>query len=103
MNTKVYFDNLPATVTEKDLLELFSAHGNVVDIHIFVERAGAESRSYGFVTMITPEGAREAIKSINGRAFGTRTVVLSEAAPIQEAAGSESSRTNPRRMMSRLF
>jgi len=103
MNTKVYFDNLPATVTEKELMELFSAHGNVVDIHIFVDHAGAESRSYGSVTMITPEGAREAIKSINGRAFGTRTVVLSEVSPIQEAPGSEGFRTNPRRMMSRLF
>jgi RNA recognition motif-containing protein len=103
MNTKVYFDNLPATVTEKELMELFSVHGNVVDIHIFIDHARAEARNYGFVTMITSEGAREAIKSINGRAFGSRNVVLSEAAPIQEAAGFAGFRTNPRRMMSRLF
>jgi len=103
MNTKVYFDNLPATVTEKELMELFSAHGNVVDIHIFVDHAGAASRSYGFVTMITPEGAREAIKSISGKAFGTRTVILSEALPIQEAAGSKNGRMTPRRMASHLF
>jgi RNA recognition motif-containing protein len=103
VNTKVYFDNLPATVTENELMELFAAHGNVVDIHIFADHAGAESRSYGFVTMITPEGAREAIKSISGKAFGIRTIVLSEVAPIRKAAASESSRKNPRRMMSRLF
>src|SRR5690348_12978649 len=103
MNTKVYFDNLPATVTEKELMELFSAHGNVVDIHIFVDPVGAESRSYGFVTMITSEGARKAIKSISGKAFGTGTVVLSEVPPTREVDGSESSRMNPRRMMSRLF
>jgi len=102
MNTKIHFDNLPATVTEKELLELFSAHGDVVDIHIVVDRAGHESRSYGFV-MITPEGARAAIQSIGGRAFGTGTLVPSEAWPSEEVAGSKNDRTIPRRMMSRLY
>jgi cold-inducible RNA-binding protein len=103
MNTKVYFDNLPATVTEKELMELFSVHGNVVDIHIVVDRARHEPRSYGFVTMITPQGARAAIQSIGGRAFGTGTAILSEASPTEEAVGLKNSRMNPRRMMSRLF
>ena len=103
MNTKVYFDNLPATVTEKELMELFSAHGNVVDIHIFVDHAGDESRSYGFVTMITPEGAREAIKSISDKTFGARTVVLSEGLPIHVAEDSKNGRMTPRRTMSHLF
>jgi len=103
MNTKIYFDNLPATVTENELMELFSAYGNVVNVHIVVNRAGAESRSYGFVTMITPEGAREAIKSLSGKAFGTRTVVLSEASPTEEVVGSKNGRPGPRRMTSRLY
>ena len=103
MNTKIYFDNLPATVTENELMELFSDHGNVVNVHIVVDRAGAESGSHGFVTMITPEGAREAIKSISGKAFGTRTVVLSEASPTDEAIDSKNGRPSPRRMTSRLY
>lgn len=103
MNTKVYFDNLPATVTEKELMELFSVHGNVVDVHIVVSRTGLEARSYGFVTMITPEGARAAIQSISGRAFGTGTAILSEAGPIEEVVDSKNGRMNPQRMMSRLF
>ena len=101
MNTKIYFDNLPATVTEKELRELFSAHGNVVDIHIVVDRTSRESRSYGFVTMITPEGARAAIQSISGRVFGTGTLVLSEALP--GAIGSENGRPVPRRLMRHLY
>ena len=99
MNTRVYFDNLPAAVTEKELMELFSAHGNVVDIHIVAE----VSRRHGFVTMITPEGARAAIQSISGRAFGAGTLVLSEASPLEEMAGLKNSRISPRRMMSRLY
>jgi RNA recognition motif-containing protein len=103
MNTKVCFDNLPATVTEKELRELFSAHGKVVDIHIVVNRASEESRSCGFVTMITPEGARAAIQSIGGKAFRTGTLVLSETSPGEDGAGSKKDRMIPRRMMSRLF
>lgn len=103
MNTKVYFDNLPATVTEQELMELFSLHGNVVNVHIVVDRAGHEARSYGFVTMITPEGARAAIQSISGKALGTETVVLSEASPTAETVGLKNTRLSPRRMMSRLY
>ena len=103
MNTKVYFDNLPTTVTEQELMELFSLHGNVVDVHIVADRTSLEARSYGFVTMITPEGARAAIQSISGRAFGAETVVLSEAAPIKEVLDSKNGRMHPRRMMSRLY
>jgi len=103
MNTKIYFENLPATVTEKELMELFSAHGNVVDIHIVVDRTSNEPRDYGFVTMITPEGARAAIQSIGGRAFGTGTLVLSEASPTEGTVGLKNGRLSPRRMMSRLF
>ena len=103
MNTKIYFENLPATVTEKELMELFSAHGNVVDIHIAANRTSNESRGRGFVTMITPEGARAAIQTIDGRAFGAETLVLSEASPTGETVGLSNSRMNPRRMMSRLY
>jgi RNA recognition motif-containing protein len=103
MNTKVYFDNLPATVTEKELMELFSAHGNVVDIHIVGDLTEGVSRNYGFVTMITLEGARAAIQSIGGRAFGTGTLVLSETSPSEERVGSKNDRLIPRRMMSRLY
>ncbi len=58
MNTRIYFENLPKTVTETELTDLFSAHGNIVNVHIATDRTG-------FVTMITPEGARSAIQSLN--------------------------------------
>ena len=103
MNTRIYFDTLPATVTEKELMELFSAHGNVVDIHIVVDSTGDQSRSHGFVTMITPEGARAAIKSINGKPFGAGTLVLSEMPPGEEVVRSKNDRMIPRRMMSHLY
>jgi RNA recognition motif-containing protein len=103
MNTKIYFDNVPATLTEKELMNLFSAYGNVVDIHVVVDRTSRESRRYGFVTMITPEGARAAIQAISGRVFGTGTLILSEASPIEDVVTSTRGRMSPRRMMSHLY
>jgi RNA recognition motif-containing protein len=103
MNTSIYFDTLPATVTGKELMELFCAHGNVVDIHIVIERTGDQPCSHGSVTMITPEGAQAAIKSINGKPFGAGTLVLSETPPGEEEVDSKNDRMIPRRMMSHLY
>jgi RNA recognition motif-containing protein len=96
MNTKIYFDNLPASVTEKDLIDLFSAHGNVVNAHIATDRTGA-------VTMVTAEGARAALQSLNGKILGTGTLTLSEVSSNKELAGSTNGPSSPRRRASCLY
>ena len=79
MNTRLYVDNLAATTTYKDLMDLFSAHGNVVEVNLPVDRANGRPRGFGFVTMVTPEGARMAIQALHGKEIGTRTLTVSEA------------------------
>ena len=96
MNTRIYFDKLPDAVTENELMDLFSAHGNIVNLHIGEDRTG-------FVTMITPEGARAAIQSLNGKALGAGTLVLSEVSQKEESAGSNSRPASPRRRASYLY
>ncbi len=78
MNTKVYVDNLTAATKENDLRNLFSAYGNVAEVNVAVDRTSGRSRGYGFVTMVTPEGARSAIQALNGTAIGTCTLTVSE-------------------------
>ena len=81
MNTKIYFDNVAATTTERELMDLFSTYGNVVDVHIVIDRAHPEPHGRGFVTMITTEGARAAVQALGGKAFGSGILTLSEAPP----------------------
>ena len=81
MNTKIYFDNVAATTTERELMDLFSTYGNVVDVHIVIDRAQPEPHGRGFVTMITTEGARAAVRALGGKAFGSGILTLSEAPP----------------------
>jgi RNA recognition motif-containing protein len=103
MNTKIYFDNLPETITEKDLTDLFSLYGNVANVRIVADRTNHTQQSSGFVTMTTPEGARTAIQSLNGKMPGSGTLTLGEVSPKEELAGSKNSSAGPRRLSSCLY
>ena len=103
MNIKIYVDNLAAATTESELINLFSAYGNVVNVHIAVDRVDRKPRGFGFVTMVTPEGARAAIQALNGKMVGTRALTASEAWPGEERAGSPDARPSPRRGASQLY
>ena len=89
MNTKLYVGNLAATTTHNDLMDLFSAHGNVVEVNLPVARAN-RPRGFGFVTMVTPEGARSAIQALHGKQVGMHTLTVSQVCPLQKNAGASS-------------
>ena len=78
MNTKLYIDNLASTTTYQDFMDLFSAHGNVVEINLPVNRATGRPRGFGFITMATPEGARAAIQALHGKEIGTHALTVRE-------------------------
>ena len=96
MNTKIYFNHLPNSVTDQELTDLFSAHGNIVNVRIATDRTG-------FVTMITSEGARAAIQSLNGKVLGTGTLTLSEMPAMGDPVNLTNSPSGPRRRASHLY
>jgi len=99
---KIYFDHLAAGTTERELQDLFSACGNVVDINLSFE--GPEKPlGFGFVTMVTPEGARAAVKALNGKFVGTDALVLSAARPAEWRTVRAHGRRAPRRSASSLY
>jgi RNA recognition motif-containing protein len=87
MNPKIYVENIAPATTEKELREIFSAYGNVAEINIMVERVDQKPRSFGFVTMVTPEGARAAIQALQGRRIGEHALTVSETGPRARPAG----------------
>ena len=103
MSTRIYFDNLATTVTEKELMDLFSVYGNVASLHIAIDRTNHKSRGFGVVTMITPEGARSAVQFLSGKALSTGTLTLSEALPAKVVAYSKNERQSPLRKVSCLY
>ena len=103
MNTKLYVNNLAATTTYQDFMDLFSPYGNVVEINLPVDRANGRPRGFGSVIMATAEGARAAVQALHGKETGTLTLTVSEARPHEAPVGLSSEGCGPRRSASYLF
>ncbi len=77
---KIYVGNLPYSVTQDELKDLFSQFGDVLDVFIVMDRETRRSKGYGFVEM-EDEAAKKAIEELNGKEVGGRTIVVNEARP----------------------
>lgn len=78
---KIYVGNLNYKTNDATLRELFSAHGEVLDVFIGTDRETGRSRGFGFVTMGSKEAGAAAIEALNGKDFEGRPLVVNEAQP----------------------
>ena len=92
MNTKLYVGNLPMSITESGVRDLFAKHGAVSEVHLRLDRGRSEPLRFAFVTMATTDGASAAIFGLNGREMDGRELRVNQSrteeggAPV---AGSE--------------
>ena len=73
--SKLYVGNLGYSVTNEQLQELFSNHGEVKQVNII------EGKGFGFVEMSNSEEAEKAKEGLNGTDFEGRTLRVDEARP----------------------
>ena len=73
--SKLYVGNLGYTVTNEQLQELFSNHGEVKQVNII------EGKGFGFVEMSNSEEAEKAKEGLNGTDFEGRSLRVDEARP----------------------
>lgn len=66
----IYVGNLPFTITDDKLKDLFVGFGEVTKINLITDRATGEPRGFGFVEMPTQSEAEAAIKGLNGTSVG---------------------------------
>jgi RNA recognition motif-containing protein len=92
VNTILYIDNLDASSTKKEILNLFSACGKVMDINIAVDRTSPNPCGFGFVTMATAEEARYAVRSLNRKLIRARILTVNEAYPSEPCVRSPKGR-----------
>ena len=79
--TRLHVGNLPPTIDEEQLCELFSAAGEVLSVHVIPFMFG---ESYGYVQMASAEGAQQAIQQYhNYKLNGYRLIVYAVPAPNQ--------------------
>lgn len=75
---KIYVGNLPYSVDDDRLGEIFRAFGSPLSTSIVVDRASGRSKGYGFVEMPDDEG-RKAILALNRTQLDGRTIWVNEA------------------------
>lgn len=78
MDTNIFVGNLPWSVDDDELRELFSKHGNVTRAQVITEKDSNRSRGFGFVEM-DPQGAQEAIQALDKSDLHGRTINVNEA------------------------
>ncbi|MEP7342314.1 MAG: RNA-binding protein [Acidobacteriota bacterium] len=81
MSVRLYVGNLPFTVTEQDLEEIFAQVGTVESSNIVTDRDTGRSRGFAFVEMETQEAADAAIQNFHGRELDGRSLTVNEARP----------------------
>ena len=78
---KLYVGNLDYSVTNSELEELFSAHGEVMSVNII------EYKGFGFVEMSSQAEAAKAKEELDGTEFKGRTLRINEARPQKGRQG----------------
>jgi RNA recognition motif-containing protein len=84
MAQRLYVGNLPYTVTEDQLRELFAPHGEVVSVSVVMDRDSGRPRGFAFVEMA--DGAA-AIQALDGQDFGGRSLRVNEAREREAGGG----------------
>lgn len=98
MGNRLYVGNLPYSTDEAALRALVEAGGErqVAEVRFITDRETGRPRGFAFVEVASEAEVRSAITALNGREYGGRTIVVSEA---REPAGGGNgrSRATPRR------
>jgi RNA recognition motif-containing protein len=77
----IYVGNLPWTITDEALRELFAAHGQVLSARVITDRDSGRSRGFGFVEMPVEAEAQAAIAGLNGTEQDGRALNVNQARP----------------------
>jgi RNA recognition motif-containing protein len=80
----IYVGNLPWSVKDDELRKLFSEFGDVSAANVIMDKFSGRSRGFGFVEMPNSDHAESAIKSLNDKEIGGRSLRVNEAKPREE-------------------
>jgi cold-inducible RNA-binding protein len=87
MAKKLYVGNLSYDTSDGDLQEMFGAFGTVQSAQIVMDRDTGRSKGFGFVEMSSDQEAQAAIKALNGKEAGGRSLTVNEARPREDRGG----------------
>jgi RNA recognition motif-containing protein len=87
MSINIYVGNLSFDTAEDDLRELFAAYGGVESAKIISDQFTGRSRGFGFIEMSEREEGMTAIKELDTKEVGGRSLKVNEAKPKRSGGG----------------
>jgi RNA recognition motif-containing protein len=89
---KLYVGNLPWSVTNDSLREMFAAYGEITEAIVITDKYSGRSKGFGFVTFVNEADAEKAVAEMTDKDVEGRKIVVNVARPREERP-----RTNDRR------
>jgi cold-inducible RNA-binding protein len=83
---KLYVGNLPYTVDESQLRDLFSPYGEIQDLALIMDRDTGRPKGFAFVTFATQQAAEKALAQ-NGKDVGGRPLKVNIAEERKPKSG----------------
>lgn len=80
----IYVGNLSYEITDDEVKDLFSPHGEIASVSIIKDKHSGESKGFGFVEMPNQAEAEEAIKALNESELKGRNIKVNQAKPKEE-------------------
>lgn len=80
----IYVGNLSWSMTDEDLMNLFTEHGSVTSAKILKDKMSGRSKGFGFVEMEDDEAAKAAIAALNETEVQGRKLIVNESQPRAE-------------------
>jgi RNA recognition motif-containing protein len=84
---KLYVGNLSFQSTEDDVRNAFSEHGTVQTVNLIMDRETGRPRGFAFVEMSSDAEAQAAVKALDGRDLGGRSLKVNIAKPREAGGG----------------
>lgn len=81
---KVYVGNLPFSIDDEKLREMFAKFGDVEEATIIKDKYSGRSKGFGFVTFSDDESAKKAIAELNEKEVEGRALKVNEARPMED-------------------
>ena len=80
----IFVANIERKVTDEQLQDLFSQHGEIATLKLIRDRDTGVSKGYAFVEMPNDDEAQKAIDALNGYEIDGRALAVNEARPKTE-------------------
>ncbi len=74
----IFVGSIPFKMKSDQLRALFEPHGEIESVKIIMDKITRQNKGFGFVVMPNVHEANAAIKELNGKTVGDRTIIVSK-------------------------